>query len=72
MKYSFDECWEALKSKEFQEAAQKPMQELYLAARKANPNMTAKQWQFLKCYFAAGAMVEANRLAEIEQIKQWG
>lgn len=43
MKYSFDECWEALKSKEFQEAAQKPMQELYLAARKANPNMTAKQ-----------------------------
>lgn len=64
MKYSFDECWEAVKSKEFQKAEQKPMQELYLAAVKMNPNMTAKQWQILKCYCLADAMLELNQMAE--------
>ena len=64
MKYSFDECWEAVKSsEEFQEAVQK----LYCLAIKVNPNMTAKEWQFLKCYCTAVAMIEANIMAEANE-----
>ncbi len=46
------------------EAAQKVIDKLREMALEINPNMTEKQWQFLKCFVVAGAIAEIEGVAE--------
>lgn len=43
-----------------EEGAQKVIDELRERALQENPNMTEKQWQFLKCFVLAGAIAKAE------------
>ena len=47
-----------------EDGAQKVIDELRERALQVNPNMTEKQWQFLKCFVLASAIAKAEGVIE--------